>query len=175
MPGTSTEKLRPELTPSKRESLRVSSLCSRITFLPHQTLTQKEEEPPSLQQKNPSARPAQPGTYNSCYVACMLKQGRKGIYTSTWQSGINLGKAVAISPPRSLHLPERSSLPVFYNVNVTCAKKNHHPQSAIKQVTMQATCTGTPQVVNIFPTVPVGVYSVWCHAVNNETSPQLRE
>lgn len=104
-----------------------------------------------------------------------VKTGQKGDLHQHLAVRYKSRKSCCYLPPRSLHLPELSSLPVFYNVSVTCAKKNHRPQPAIKQVTMQATCTGTPQVVNIFPTVPVGVYSAWCHAVNNETSPQLRE
>lgn len=78
------------------------------------------------------------------YVACMLTQGRTGIYPSSWQPDINLGKAVAISSP-PLTSARTKLLPCILQCQRDLCKKNHCPQSAIKQkMPMQAICTETP-------------------------------
>lgn len=79
--------------PASRNFCTLSSLCSRATFLPHQTPTQKEEEPPNPAIERPFHSPSATRNMQLTYVARMLPQGRKGIYNSTWQPGIYLGKA----------------------------------------------------------------------------------
>lgn len=76
------------------------------------------------------------------YVACMLLQSRKGIYTRTWQPGVNLGKAVAIfSSP--LTFARTKLLPCILQCQCDLCKKNHCSQSAIEQK-MRAICTEIP-------------------------------
>lgn len=111
----------------------------------------KGERSPNPATERPLHSPSTASKMQLTSVAYMLAQGRRGIYTSTWQPGINLGKAVAMSSP-PLTSARAQLLPSILQCQHDLCKKNHCFQSTVQQkVTIQAICTENPKFGTFSP------------------------